>query len=306
MDSFVIISLLQLLLFVFHRSRPRRTFDKFVINKSRHCSVPKAKALAVFLFKCMADESFLSNHIIRNRNLEQWVRARTITARWRSWARCTVRVPRPWWWWGGGLTWWAAAASSSWTASRGWCSGQMAVPPLAPAASSSSGTGVAIPSSSSVDRYTNIHVLTYTNVWNTVVGTLDRTSSRCSYCSFGSIDYVRTLIGTWESIVVVIMLQAGGVLQALSIHKKWKGYTLDYEGSQKLVFSLKEPTSNGSMCLPRNSSRIRICLEPRRSGGDSCFQVDGYFPDRDCSIVNSTGLAIAKVTSIYWTKHIRN
>ncbi|KAM3693732.1 hypothetical protein ACJW30_07G006100 [Castanea mollissima] len=39
---------------------------------------------------------------------------------------------------------------------------------------------------------------------------------------------------------------------------EWKGYTFDYEGSQKLVFSLKEPNS----CLVRNNA-IKISTEPR-------------------------------------------
>ncbi|KAM4087587.1 hypothetical protein ACB094_07G005800 [Castanea mollissima] len=40
--------------------------------------------------------------------------------------------------------------------------------------------------------------------------------------------------------------------------QEWKGYTFDYEGSQKLVFSLKEPNS----CLVRNNA-IKISTEPR-------------------------------------------
>ncbi|OWM77324.1 protein LURP-one-related 6-like [Punica granatum] len=97
--------------------------------------------------------------------------------------------------------------------------------------------------------------------------------------------------------LLLIRRQGGGVLQALSIHKKWKGYTCNYEDSQKLAFSLKEPVSHqNSICFgKKNNNQIRISLEPRKSSRDWNFQVDGYFPDRDCSIVDSNGHTIAKV-----------
>ncbi|KAM3741562.1 hypothetical protein ACB098_07G005200 [Castanea mollissima] len=60
--------------------------------------------------------------------------------------------------------------------------------------------------------------------------------------------------------------------------QEWKGYTFDYEGSQKLVFSLKEPNS----CLVRNNA-IKISTEPRVSNKDWDFTIKGYFPDRDCT-----------------------
>lgn len=99
-------------------------------------------------------------------------------------------------------------------------------------------------------------------------------------------------------IMEVAILQARGVLQALSIHKKWKAYASDYEGSQKLVFSLREPAGNDSICFGRNSNRIRISLEPKKSSRDWNFQVDGYFPDRHCSIIDSNGHVIAKVNEL--------
>lgn len=80
----------------------------------------------------------------------------------------------------------------------------------------------------------------------------------------------------------------GGMVEALSIYRKWKGYTLDYEGSQKLVFSLKEP----NYCLVKNNG-IRISTEPSNKGRD--FKITGYFPDKTCSIVDSMGNVIAQV-----------
>lgn len=85
------------------------------------------------------------------------------------------------------------------------------------------------------------------------------------------------------------------MVQALSIHRKWKGYTFDYEGSQKLVFSLKEPNFS---CLVRKNA-IRVSTEPRRSNKDWDFEIKGYFPDRSCSIVDSLGNIVAQVCDLY-------
>ncbi|QCD80221.1 hypothetical protein DEO72_LG2g542 [Vigna unguiculata] len=78
----------------------------------------------------------------------------------------------------------------------------------------------------------------------------------------------------------------GGIVEALSIYKKWKGYSLDYEGTRKLVFSLREPNS----CLFKNKA-IRIFT--RNRGCD--FKISGYFPDKCCSIVDSKGNEVAQV-----------
>ncbi|KAM3741560.1 hypothetical protein ACB098_07G005000 [Castanea mollissima] len=82
----------------------------------------------------------------------------------------------------------------------------------------------------------------------------------------------------------------GAMAEALSIYKKWKGYTFDYEGSQKLVFNLKEPNS----CLVRNNA-MKISTEPRVSNKDWDFMIKGYFPDRDCSIIDTKGDVVAQV-----------
>lgn len=87
----------------------------------------------------------------------------------------------------------------------------------------------------------------------------------------------------------MIMYQ-GAMVEALSIYRKWKGYTLDYEGSQdQLVFCLKEPNS----CLARTHA-IRISTKARQNK-DRDFEIKGYFPDKDCSIVDSRGNTMAQV-----------
>ncbi|ESR34002.1 hypothetical protein CICLE_v10006942mg, partial [Citrus x clementina] len=69
-----------------------------------------------------------------------------------------------------------------------------------------------------------------------------------------------------------------------------KGYAFDYEGSKKLVFTLKEPPS--SSCLVRNSS-IRISTET--TARSSNFEVKGYFLDKDCIIVDPSGNIVAQI-----------
>ena len=83
------------------------------------------------------------------------------------------------------------------------------------------------------------------------------------------------------------------MVEALSIHKKWKGYTFDYEGSQKLVFTLKEPRS----WLAKNNA-IRISIEPKGSSKEWNFEIKGYFPDRNCCIIDSIGNIVAQVVHI--------
>ncbi|OMO91789.1 hypothetical protein COLO4_18086 [Corchorus olitorius] len=87
---------------------------------------------------------------------------------------------------------------------------------------------------------------------------------------------------------LLLIRRKGGMVEALSINKKWKGYTFDYEGSQKLVFTLKEPRSS---CLARNNA-ISISTEPK---GSSNFEIKGYFPDRNCSIIDSIGNIVAQI-----------
>ncbi|KAK7388271.1 hypothetical protein VNO78_23084 [Psophocarpus tetragonolobus] len=85
---------------------------------------------------------------------------------------------------------------------------------------------------------------------------------------------------------LLLMRPMGGMVQALGVYKKWKGYTVDYHGSRKLVFSLREPNS----CLVKNNA-IRIFTRSR--GCD--FKISGYFPDKCCAIVDSKGNQVAQV-----------
>ncbi|WCJ42811.1 hypothetical protein M5689_023596 [Euphorbia peplus] len=88
---------------------------------------------------------------------------------------------------------------------------------------------------------------------------------------------------------LLLICRKMGIIQAVSLEKKWKGYSkMEYE---KEVFSLKESQS----CLLRNHS-IRICMKPRIfTHKDWDFEIRGFFPDRDCSIVDFLGNIIAKI-----------
>ncbi|KAF9597477.1 hypothetical protein IFM89_018923 [Coptis chinensis] len=80
----------------------------------------------------------------------------------------------------------------------------------------------------------------------------------------------------------------GGLVQALSINRQWRGYKINYEGVEKLVFSLKEPV----VCIIKKIP-IRIKVEPGKNNWD--FEVKGSFPDRACTIIDSEGNIVAQV-----------
>ncbi|XP_050379024.1 protein LURP-one-related 6 isoform X2 [Argentina anserina] len=88
---------------------------------------------------------------------------------------------------------------------------------------------------------------------------------------------------------LLLIRRKGSMVEALSIYRKWKGYALDYEGSQELVFSLKEPNS----CLARTQA-IRISTK-RTKNKDWDFEIKGYFPDKACSIVDSKGNIVSQI-----------
>lgn len=91
--------------------------------------------------------------------------------------------------------------------------------------------------------------------------------------------------------VFLLLLLQGGIVEAVSITRKWKGYKTDFLGPQKLVFTLKEPIT---MCL-LNKNSIRICIESKELSNYGDFEIIGDFSDKDCSIVNSRGDPIAQV-----------
>lgn len=89
------------------------------------------------------------------------------------------------------------------------------------------------------------------------------------------------------------MCVQGGIIEALSSYRKWRGYNLKHEGSEKkeLVFRLNQPKS----CLVKKNA-IRICTHPRtiaNKGWD--FEIKGCYPDKSCTIVDSMANVVAQV-----------
>ncbi|XP_047309410.1 protein LURP-one-related 6-like [Impatiens glandulifera] len=92
---------------------------------------------------------------------------------------------------------------------------------------------------------------------------------------------------------LLLIRRKDGFVEALSLHKHWKGYSLI---DQKLVFTLKEPPPK----LLHHVPNIRISTQT----GISCasffnckydFEIKGYFQDRDCAIIDSDANVIAQV-----------
>lgn len=89
---------------------------------------------------------------------------------------------------------------------------------------------------------------------------------------------------------LLLIRRKEGIIEALNINKHWRGYAFNYEGSQKQVFTLREPNSY----LMKNNP-IKISTQPRGCGTHWDFQVKGSFQDRTCSIVDSLGNIVAEI-----------
>ncbi|KAL6537748.1 hypothetical protein OROHE_012375 [Orobanche hederae] len=93
-----------------------------------------------------------------------------------------------------------------------------------------------------------------------------------------------------EGNALLLIRRKGGIVEAVSLTRQWKGFAYDFLGSHKLVFTLKEPNS----CFSTNNP-IRISMESKECSNYGYFEVRGDFPERRCSIVNSRGDVLALV-----------
>ncbi|RWR95884.1 protein LURP-one-related 6 [Cinnamomum micranthum f. kanehirae] len=93
--------------------------------------------------------------------------------------------------------------------------------------------------------------------------------------------------------LLLLIRRKGGVVQALSVHKQWRGYMADYEGVEKLVFSMKEPTSWASRSRP-----IRVTIGPKSHTRHWDFEIKGSFVERSCSINDHGGNFVAQVMAM--------
>uniref|UniRef100_A0A7N0VCV5 Uncharacterized protein n=1 Tax=Kalanchoe fedtschenkoi TaxID=63787 RepID=A0A7N0VCV5_KALFE len=91
---------------------------------------------------------------------------------------------------------------------------------------------------------------------------------------------------------LLLLQRKKGLVQVLHVHRQWRGFTPHYEGSQKqLAFILKDPKA----CFAF-SNAIRISTQPRMNNvKDWDFEVRGYFPDRNCSIIDHQGNVVAQI-----------
>jgi hypothetical protein len=65
---------------------------------------------------------------------------------------------------------------------------------------------------------------------------------------------------------------------------------MDYQGKNKLVFSLTDPKS----CIAKGAP-VRIHIEPKRHCNNWDFEICGSFADRNCRIIDCTGKIVAQV-----------
>lgn len=81
-------------------------------------------------------------------------------------------------------------------------------------------------------------------------------------------------------------------MQALSFEKKWRGYSMGYEGTpNKPVFILREQPRS---CIAVNSV-IKVLIEPKEHNINWDYQVRGSFMDKSCTINDRRGDVIAEV-----------
>ncbi|KAL9684262.1 hypothetical protein QQ045_021697 [Rhodiola kirilowii] len=90
---------------------------------------------------------------------------------------------------------------------------------------------------------------------------------------------------------LLVVQRKEGLVQVLHVHRQWRGFVS--EGPQRLAFILKDPPKQS--CFPFGNA-IRICTQPRMNNvRDWDFEIRGYFPDKNCSIVDHKGSVVAKI-----------
>ncbi|KAL9662917.1 hypothetical protein QQ045_027752 [Rhodiola kirilowii] len=89
---------------------------------------------------------------------------------------------------------------------------------------------------------------------------------------------------------LLLIRRKEGVVEALSLYRRWRGYRVQYEVPQELLFTLKDPKS----CLA-GSNAIRISAQHRICDSSGGFTIRGNFSDKDCSIVDGRGIIIAQI-----------
>ncbi|KAK1354951.1 LURP1-related protein domain containing protein [Heracleum sosnowskyi] len=90
---------------------------------------------------------------------------------------------------------------------------------------------------------------------------------------------------------LLLIRKKGGLVEAISIYRQWRGYTVEFKGSDRPLFRVKQPNLHiVNQNLIKISTDANEYQNKRRD-----FEIKGYFPDRECSIVDSKGSVIAEV-----------
>lgn len=93
----------------------------------------------------------------------------------------------------------------------------------------------------------------------------------------------------------MLFLLQGGLVEAISIYRQWRGYSVEFKGSDRPLFRVKQPN-----LYIVNQNLIKISIDANEfQSKRRDFEIKGYFPDRECSIVDSKGSVIAEVTDIF-------
>ncbi|KAF3783709.1 LURP-one-related 16 protein [Nymphaea thermarum] len=77
--------------------------------------------------------------------------------------------------------------------------------------------------------------------------------------------------------------------KAVSFHRQWRAYSLDYEGTEKLIFCVKEPL----LCFAKKCSlKVQLAASSFNSWD---FEISGSFIDRQCTITDHRGKLVAEI-----------
>nr|BAK06914.1 predicted protein [Hordeum vulgare subsp. vulgare] len=95
-----------------------------------------------------------------------------------------------------------------------------------------------------------------------------------------------------DGTAILFIHKKGGVVQALSVHNRWRGYLMDYGEPSKPVFSLQDPKP----VLSCAAGDVRVTVEPkagRKRHWD--YEVTGSFAHRACAVKSRGGHVVAQI-----------
>ncbi|XP_047086696.1 protein LURP-one-related 6-like [Lolium rigidum] len=94
-----------------------------------------------------------------------------------------------------------------------------------------------------------------------------------------------------DGTAILFIYKKGGVVQALSVNNRWRGYLMDYGEPSKPVFTLQDPKVLLS-CMPGD---VRVTVEPKGRKRQWDYEVTGSFPERACAVKSRAGHVVAQI-----------